>query len=425
MPLLENITIRCIEDDLDGSEEDELDGSEEAELDGSEEADSENSSLGGTDVYDEVLQLGVNPGRFPRLSSLSMTTCGLRPGSIALSSIRRLNFEHCEWMVLPMNDFFVFVAECDRLEELVLSRYRHRLPMADAHPPTPIMLPTTMRKLTIEDIPRYITLTLQNLKIVPTTDLDIKIVIDPRYGPLERMLCDQLSIAFPEDKLHLDILRCVDTIRIDLDVHLYHECRLVGRAGDQTITITAAVCREDIWKTPTPDITRDLVDHFRFAHLVELTITGFGQRSFSKEGWTAVLGCFPFLQRLAFIGRLSHFAIDPRKLFLLALGMPQDNGSERCPVLQHLALNSQDPKRDNATAKQIRQMLSQRKHRGSILPRLFISLKDSPSLADDDRRAAHEAELPARFKLFHDLLQPAVGSLSCRVDEDFFRVWDE
>ncbi|KAI0643456.1 hypothetical protein C8Q79DRAFT_181126 [Trametes meyenii] len=409
MPLLENITIYCSQDDLNGLEE------------------VENTSQDDMDIYDEVFQLPVDPRRFPRLTSLSMTTCGLKPGSIALPNVRRLNLEDCAWMALRMSDFLVFVAACDRLEELRLSRYRDML--GHAQPLTPIMLPATMRKLTIEDSPPFIQRILRSIKVVPTTNLDIKIVIDPRdpveFRPLEEMLHDQLSIVFPEDKLHLDILRRVDTIRIDLSVRRYHECRLVGRAGDQTITITAAMRGEDVWQTPTPDITRDLVDLFRFAHLVELTITGFAERSFSKEGWMAALGCFPFLQRLAFVGHISYPAIDPRKDFLLALGTPQDNGSERCPVLQHLALNSQDPERDNVTAEQIRWMLNQRKYRGSILPRLFIGFKDSPSLVDEDRRAADEAELPARSKLFRDLLRPAVGSLNCRADEDFFRVWED
>ncbi|KAI0325220.1 hypothetical protein GY45DRAFT_277611 [Cubamyces sp. BRFM 1775] len=383
--------------------------------------------------YSTNLALHMDPATFPRLWSLSLVTVAFAPNLVSIPTLRELYLSDCVCTSTSMRDFLAFISGCQALEVLKLRLFRPK----DGHLPatiekkaprsipplTPVVLPVTLREVHITDIAPWTARLLQGMSLPKSINLLITMIAGRDPPPSNRAWDTGIYTAFPAQKSRMDVLRCVDTVRVDVDADalVYRIAAHSSAGGGSTLKINADI-RDAPLGEYLPDFLPELAKLFHKAPLTDLTIAAAGElyEAVCEEDWESALGPFPCLKRLAVSVQVTGESSHPHPLvpMLKVLGSPRDDGTELCSGLNVLVLDFPDTQREAAMMANVEECLRERAARGRSLSHIDILLdRDSESGAD---WAAREQSALERYK---NMFQPYVGTVGCG-DASYF-VLDE
>ncbi|KAI0643443.1 hypothetical protein C8Q79DRAFT_979018 [Trametes meyenii] len=378
----------------------------------------------------------LDRSQFPALSRLYIGDAVSLSGSIPIfSKLKRIAISNCE-AVAPSTiiEFTNFLAAHPNLEELYVSRYRPTITdMAQR-----LQLPTTLRKFTINDN-AYYTAPFLSLFRFPA-DLDVKIVraLDREdFGDVEEMgfahrHAINVQQALPTNRsVVLPILSLVDSIEAE-------HCRreryiLTGRTpSGHTISLEVRVAEYGSHRFRTYHSFSDLVDIFRGAPAVRLSLKGSYLTKVSKSQWQNALRAFPFLEEIEIARTDSWSEYDPRLTLFKVLQQPRTQRKHRAKtpgesdghtiLSRHLRTlvfaSAADHNEDEALADTLAACLESREEACVPIKRVHLRLEHctQPGGAyemEDNNARRVEVYTEALHSLMRDLQIDVVNTFKC------------
>ncbi|KAI0323934.1 hypothetical protein GY45DRAFT_1332090 [Cubamyces sp. BRFM 1775] len=372
-----------------------------------------------------VLELPVDPATFPRLRSLTLVTVALAPHLAPFPALRRLHLAFCVGNLISMSTFLTFLSQCQALEVLTLRTFRpkddHLPSLIDREAPqrtrslTPTPLPATLRRVYIEDIAPWTARMLEGMSLPQSTNLSVAMTAGRDPAASIGVWDTPLHTCFPSQRSHIDVLRCADTVRVDIDHSKYRIAARSSTKQSGTVTITADVegCSGMEY---LPDFLADLVGLFRKAPVTDLTIAAAGEveEHLDEEDWAHFLKFFPRLERLAIAIQIvakSDGDADPLTPMFEVLSNPTRRGDDVCPALDTLVLHFANEQHEARMLHSIQECLRNRDARGRPVSHIRILLDHDPK-----SDASHAA-----LRRYNNVFSPCVGTVSCGDASYFYK----
>ncbi|KAI0750380.1 hypothetical protein C8Q74DRAFT_1394115 [Fomes fomentarius] len=302
--------------------------------------------------------------QFPKVRRFSLGRAVSIVGSFPVfPTIRRLDLHDFIPAPFDIVSFVEFLWKLPHLEELSVHKYRPKLvPIA-----TPLSLPATLRKLSIQDNAHYAKPFLASIFIPLHVNLDLTRSLDEEYMYEDDMDEEDeeeedeedgrgftVTKLLPDDRRCLPVLEHVNTITLRVDTEWIYV--LEGLTSTGTVAKVSGMLYEHM----IPDqcerlhVLDDLVTVFFGAPVVEIRIEQHDRSPIEKRHWIRALRAFPALQCLSLEHTSIGYMSDARRTLLEVLRMrtrKQGSGSApfaMWPQLRSLTLPSDFHSSDEA-----------------------------------------------------------------------------
>ncbi|KAI0656067.1 hypothetical protein C8Q70DRAFT_935884 [Cubamyces menziesii] len=374
--------------------------------------------------YREALRLPVDPTLFPNLCSFTLTTAAFAPQPVPLPSLRRLRLSNCMEMQTTIDELLVFISGCQTLEELTLHLFRpndDKLPspltpesLKQTPPVTPVLLPATLRKVSITDFAPYTARLLQGMAIPSGAELSIELT-STTGSPLSDWPPDwPLHTAFPSVKFHIGVFYFVHAVCVKLNSWTYNITGFACGGFNNKVSVTTKI-GDSLGCEYLPKFLADLTELFRESPVTDLTINAAGEaeEELYEDEWDKLFEALPCLERLRIV--MDIYAItgntDSIATMLSVLGgayVFDDDAELPCPALKSLTLYFRDKQVEADVTPGLEDCLKKRKDRGVPVAELCILLH---------REAEPDADLAvlkqSALKRYRKAFQPYVKTIKC------------
>ncbi|PIL34627.1 hypothetical protein GSI_03406 [Ganoderma sinense ZZ0214-1] len=338
--------------------------------------------------------------------------------------------------------FVEFLSQHPHLEELSLRQYRPAIVPV----PTPLSLPQTVRKFSLEDNAHYVKPFLSSFYIAPTVDLHLTRALDfMDHGDIamddfNNEAAHTVTQLLPDDRTLLPLLALVDRVTLSREFESRYALtarapgpggavvELVGRVHDGA----EAELREGL------HVLEDVTSVFAAAPLVEIRVEGHGSSVLEKRHWARALRTFARLERVAVVDTAANTRWDARATLLEALRMGEQppkkdkNKSKNknkgepgaaltvaadgpppppalAPQLRSLSfVSSEWDREDESFSKELERCLQSRKSRGCQLEVLHLVLQYAWPMWKEGN---NEKENRRRMEMYVTRLRHLVGHL--------------
>ncbi|EIW52531.1 uncharacterized protein TRAVEDRAFT_24040 [Trametes versicolor FP-101664 SS1] len=380
--------------------------------------------IDGLHTPEEAFVWDLRPEQFPALRELYLGTGIMLLDSFPIfPALKRLELVELRHGSMDIVQFARLLAQLTELEELCIYRFRPTITNVQS----PMTLPPSLRKLSVQDNAYYTAPFLASFHIPAHVDLKIARLRDymdlgdfPENG---WELTPFVHDALPSDVGTLPIIKDVTSLEVRHYMMSTYSLRGATPAG-HTVRLTGHLMED--WPREYKDLHSflELVEVFGDADICTLFLNGNNCTEIDADDWEEALSTWPGLERITIAQTDSLTRFDARLSLLDALLPPEfaegEDPEDTMPVpwLKILTITSLAFRQEDVElAEALASCLKERKDAGFPLHRLHIKLE---YIARPDAENECKKKNKWRVRMYSKALKHLVKHLKLELVNDFY-----